>query len=277
MEIKNLILPETSLTYFNSQIIQNPKVLARKLKIDAEIIKVWNNWFYINNNWYYYKNFFHYEKAIENFINELIGEFLSSYLKLNTVKYNIGCTVNSENQIEYGLLSENFRDKKRKYIIPTDLYLDSDCMTLNNLENLKKYFKSEHTYNMFLLQLLKMTAIDIYMNQKDRKKNNILFEKQKDGFSLAPLYDYEKSFITTESSINNLQYSCCIFGVDISNSKELNKYPKLKEFLELIINLDIEEILDYICNKYNIKIPETERKKYENNSNKRKKLIKKCL
>lgn len=277
MKIKNLILPETSPIYFNKKNLQNPKRIAKILNINYQIVKTWNNWFYINNKWYYYKNFLQYQNSDEHFLNELIGEFLATFLGLNTINYQIGCTLNCEKEMEYGLLSENFRQKRKKYIVPTDLYLEVNCTQLNNLINLKHYCKSNEMYKKLLLQLLKMITLDIYMNQQDRTKNNFLFEKEKNGIILAPLYDYEKSLTITSSTTDSPQYSSCIFGIDMSNYNELVKYPELQNLLQIITTLDINDILDIISNKYKIKIPILQRKKYTEITEKRKKLIRKYL
>ena len=251
MKIKNLILPETSPIYFNKKNLQNPKRIAKILNINYQIVKTWNNWFYINNKWYYYKNFLQYQNSDEHFLNELIGEFLATFLGLNTINYQIGCTLN--------------------------LYLEANCTQLNNLINLKHYCKSNEMYKKLLLQLLKMIALDIYMNQQDRTKNNFLFEKEKNGIILAPLYDYEKSLTITSSTTDSPQYSSCIFGIDMSNYNELVKYPELQNLLQIITTLDINDILDIISNKYKIKIPILQRKKYTEITEKRKKLIRKYL
>ena len=78
-------------------------------------------------------------------------------------------------------MSENFRDKKEKYIIPTDLGLDLNCVSLDNILELKKICKSNENYIQLTEQIFKMIAIDIYMNQSNRSKNNFLFQKKENS------------------------------------------------------------------------------------------------
>ena len=277
MEIKDLILPNTEILLFDTVKSKNLKKLARNLNIDYSIIKLWNNWVQINGIWYYYKNFYNYKNSIKNFLNELIGEFLAFYLNLDTVTYHIGSTINEKGEIEYGLLSENFRDKKEKYIIPTDLGLDLNCVSLDNILELKKICKSNENYIQLTEQIFKMIAIDIYMNQSNRSKNNFLFQKKRKQLYLSPLYDYEKAFIVSNERIDNLKYKACIFGVNIEDKSEINQYPEIKYLLDLLLSLDINQIFDEISENHKLYIPVSEREEYKENVEKRKTLIKKCI
>ena len=87
-----------------------------------------------------------------------------------------------------------------------------------------------------------MYAIDIYMRQMDRADVNILFEKTNEGYELAPLYDYTSSmagnyFKTYYNGINDI---------------ELTKANMDKVFLDMLSRVDLEKIVNDICDEYRL-------------------------
>ena len=155
------------------------------------------------------------------------------------------------------------------------MLLSPNQVNLNNIEEIRTECKNDENYRRLVSQILKMLAIDIYMNQKDRTRNNFLFMKSHGILELAPLYDYEKSFFV-DKGINdekNPNYQGYLFGLDKNLFHEVEKRPELKELVTILFSLDINDILDKISDDYQITIPDTLRKDYQEYTKKRKKII----
>jgi len=271
MDIKNLITKNTPIITFSSSTQEDPRKLSKILKIDSSIIKCWNNWIEIDGTWYYYKNFENYQSPEENFINELIGEFIATYLELETIHYSIGY---NQEKNEYGLLSKSFRNKKTKYLTPDQLLIPKNCINLNNIKEIKYNCKNEKNYQKLVNQILKMIALDIYMNQRDRTRNNQLYKKENGCLYLAPLYDYEQSFyVDKKENTPSTIYKAYIFGLDLTNIEEIKRYPELIEIFKLLLSLDIKTIIKDIEHIYKLSIPKEKIEQYDELNQKTKKLI----
>lgn len=268
MSISNLILPETTITRFSSK-LTSPYKLSRTLKIRKEIVTLWNNWHEINGSWYYFKSFDNYPDPISNFINELIGEYLSFGLALPSVHYKIG-----KADDKYGLLSLCFRNKKNRYIEPNNVGLYVNNNNLNNLKEIQNYCKDENNFKEIVSELSKMIAIDLYMGQTDRTNNNFTFQKNKDGLHLAPLYDFENSFLTPRDIYEPTTYNAAsLFTIKLKHKKEIKNYPELERYLNKLLSLDIEKVLNDIAASFKIDIPEERIKIYKKYIEKRKKML----
>lgn len=268
MSIDNLILPETTITKFSSK-LTSPYKLSRTLRIRKEIVTLWNNWYEIDGSWYYFKAFNNYPDPTSNFINELIGEYLSLYLDIPSVHYKIG-----KADDKYGLLSLYFRDKKNRYIDPRNIGLYANYNDLSNLENIISCCKNENNFKEVVNELSKMIAIDLYMGQTDRTSNNFVFQKNKDGLHLAPLYDFENSFLTPRSTYEPISYNAaCLFTIKLKHKEEIKKHPELEEYLNRLLYLDIEKVLSDIQESLKIDIPKERVNAYKNYVEKRKKLL----
>ena len=268
MSIDNLILPETTITKFSSK-LTSPYKLSRTLRIRKEIVTLWNNWHEIDGSWYYFKDFDKYPDPTSNFINELIGEYLSLYLDIPSVHYKIG-----KADDKYGLLSLYFRDKKNRYIDPRNIGLYANYNDLSNLENIISCCKNENNFKEVVNELSKMIAIDLYMGQTDRTSNNFVFQKNKDGLHLAPLYDFENSFLTPRSTYEPISYNAaCLFTIKLKHKEGIKKQPELEEYLNRLLYLDIEKVLSDIQESLKIDIPKERVNAYKNYVEKRKKLL----
>ena len=279
MKIDNLILSGTPVINFSEFPMSDPRKLSRILKIDHRIIERWNNWVNIDGIWYYYKNFPNYSNPSANFLNELIGEFLANYIELETVNYNIGCMNLFGGEKNYGLLSRSFRKKEFKYITPYDVGVSPHQISLYNLENIRYLCKNDENYKKLVSQLLKMIALDIYMNQNDRTVNNFLFKKKNGNLELAPLYDYERAFFVDKDICNQPigNYHAYILGLNLDNKEDIDKYPELKELFDVFLSIDINYVLDCIKEKFNLQIPFELRDEYIKYNQKIKSLIKRKI
>jgi len=242
----------------------NYRLLSNKLHIDYSILKIWHSWYKDSNKEYYYFKDFNNDN--KRFINELIGEYLAKKISLDSIHYEI-----AKKDDTYGLASKSFINKKNKYYYMIDLYLPNAPDNLYNLERLKDKCKTDEEYETLLKEIFKMTAIDIYMSQTDRiKSSNIQFRKDRTGLHLAPLYDYEKSFMDPNIAI----YKSNLLTLNLYKNEYINEYPYLYELIDNIFEININHVLEEIEDERKILIPNNDKFEYEKFYNIRKKQIK---
>lgn len=239
------------------------EALARVLNIEEDIIKVWGSWYNINDEWYYYKRPQYKENnsgKIIYFFNELIGEQIAKYLKIDTVHYEIAHNKVSQNKKEvnqdYGLISKNFRTNDKKYIFCTDLCGKKKIKNMRNLHSLKvrNKFKNKENYKEFKNKILAMTIMDFYRNELDRRSCNFVISKDQDGMiDLCPLFDYELSF----DKVAN-KYTNAFLAMDFSKFKErmyIRKSKVMQETLKKLMNMNIKDLVNKIETYYKLKVP----------------------
>lgn len=143
---------------------------------------------------------------------------------------------------------------------------------LSNLERIKSICKNEYEYQLLLEDLKKLFIRDFYAVQGDRTDNNLLFKESDERIRLAPLYDYESSFEST-----NLGWYSNILGtLDLSNKNTLyllKNDEKFQELLYSIIKINIYKLLEILEDTHKIIIPESLKEKYIISDSTTKKLI----
>lgn len=82
--------------------------LAQELNIPFNELEKSDNWYYYQGDIYYVKN----RSFMHNIINELLGEYMSSYMNLPTIRQTL---LLGDNSI-LGLASKNFRESGIKYV-----------------------------------------------------------------------------------------------------------------------------------------------------------------
>lgn len=238
--------------------------LEQELSISKEKLYNHKNWAVDDNNDYYYY------KTLQNY-NDFIGEELAKTLNLPTAHYIVGKLNN-----EYVVASKNFNVEKIKYLDAFDLI--SDEFHKNNLEKLKYL---ENMYGKTLvLDILKMTSLDIFSRQIDRVPSNYAFEKKDGILSLAPLYDYSFAFFNEE----NYKYFNYILSLDF-NSKNIieeidsiiNKYSEFYEYISVMNEIDLSNLINKIIEKNNFNYNEYLSLEYKKENESSHKLLKKIL
>jgi len=257
MAIKNLITNDTKLLELSEQ-VYTPTKISKATGIRKDICKTWDTWYENNNKWYFFKDFGYSDQSVfeSKLINELIGEYLANRLGLDTVHYELA-RINTQSDRELiGLASENFIQKRNKYLFIRDMDISVNYANTNNLNRLRHICPNEENYKELLDEIYKLVALDIYMSQEDRCEQNIQFRKHKKNLHLAPIYDYEYSF----NDPYDLRYGSCILGINVD---DLDSYPKIKEGLDKLFSLDMKDIIEDIETQRKIIVPENTKEKYK--------------
>ena len=213
---------------------------AELVKIKLDDLEEYGYWYYINGRTYFLKE----RKSNFAILNELLGQELAEYMSIPTIKYNIA--VDKDEII--GLFSENFLDgtfEHRKGMYASKQILKEIRNILTNPD----YECDELLRRRYTSSLVK----SFYTAIGDRYKNS--YYGIKDGkLVFTPTFDYESSFINPfgETYIDPLiNYS---FNPESSEFiKENNEY--FEEYLEMIKNCNIINILSKVEENHGIRIP----------------------
>lgn len=205
-------------------------------------------------------------------INELIGELVSEYFDLQTVK-SVLYKKKSANLKErkYFLLTKIFTNKEFKYSYINELFPDyksfkDDSNPLNNLNRLKRiqdengiiHNVSKDVVNKLVNDLKKMIIRDFITGTSDRHEENFVLRYDDNFVELMPLFDYEYSFKLGGRWGN-------IFGIDLRNEKIvefLRNDDKFQELLIKAIELKLNYIFKRLEDEYPIRLSSTEKWDY---------------
>ena len=248
-----------------------PKEIIRSSKV----IYISRDTFSDKDNPIMYKDRPHYFKDmtdLDKYLNEILGSLLAKQLDLKTINYKLACIDLPDDTI-YGLLSPSFFAKNRKYVMVDSIIGTKKVPTdLSYLDKFTPFFKRNSDLERFILELLKMAVLDFYMNQIDRVKENFYIIQNKDSLSLGPLYDYSESFNSiyddarydyafnypSNRNSKSYVYANAIMKLEFP-SKELYelfaRYPEFKTYFSRILDINMEELLETIRKKYDIKTP----------------------
>lgn len=301
MEISNFFIDKTEILILKPDDFINFNCADKKI-IDSFITKITSetgipkeflvhknfyesylwNWYKFDNIWYYYKRY----KSGQQFLNELLGEIISEYFELDTVHYKITKLHLPNRQENFGITSKNFYNKnciyKRTFDYNFNFYTD-----LRILKNCRSICKSEDEYLDLLKEIKKLFIRDFYVSQQDRSGRNFQF-KIDNKIKLAPLYDYEDSFVQNASlaqfywaykTYNNSPLSIYANQLGTLNMEDEKTQELLRNdnyFQELIyklLNANISEMLNEVENRHMIFIPKNYKQYYMNHESKIKKII----
>lgn len=231
----------------------NIKELSQEINIDPEVLEAKNNWYKYNGEYYYFKTMF----LASKLINELLGEYIATYMDIPTVKYDLAL----KNDKVVGLLSKNFREMGVKYV---------------SAKNLRKY---EYFIMRWILVSSKLSDLremidrmlvkDFYTCLSDRRSNILCI---RDGFNikLAPFYDYELSFYNINYEKKIEEYNEYYNPLFVANPldkysdmlaisyDDIRKMMKRDDYLahqfDKMMAFEITEALEDIKSKYKLNI-----------------------
>lgn len=273
-----IIIKTDKLIEFNVNNAKEYEKIARKISEETGVPKRYiftapyyffiDCWHKIGDEWYFYKS----DGYDFHFINELLGEVISDYFKLDTVHYNVAKLCVKGKKEKYGILSKNFCDKNYVYKTTWDYDLIPSAR-LDVLDNIREICESDSEYLILLKDLKKFFIRDFYVSQLDRTGNNFMFKVGEKGIRLAPLYDYENSFESCRPEI----YINQIAEINLMNSETrhiLTKDDMFQKLLYSIIQINMEEFLQTVEEKHNIFVPSDLREYYMKRDTQIKQLIK---
>ena len=225
----------------------------RVLDLDCVLSRFYVNYMYFQNQkWYYFKM-----EDLKNddfpfsLIDELMGAYLSRYIGLPAVSYQIAST-KKNNCENYGIASLNFKKLGFRYMTFHKLlehyeYLDN----IERIKFLKSMCVNFQNEELLMSHIFKLFALDIYMIQKDRCDINLQFQvdQKTSFFDLAPLYDFSNCRFCIDSNgikINNPM------GVldDSTIPKLIQNFPMFQKELEFICQFHLKEVWEEISRDY---------------------------
>lgn len=215
--------------------------LSELTQTSIEDLEQYDNWYFIDGDCWYYKEVY---RAFV-LINELLGEKLSLYMDLPTIRYSL---VSKEGKLS-GLISKNFKNQSENYAkgisIPPELigYLQK-CLIDRNKSI------SEHTRRQLTSYLIR----NFYSALCDRIANTLYAYNSKEPFIMAPLWDYESSFC--DSELRDYVDPLIYFPFSYHNCELLaNNNDYFKYYLHKIWTFDIKRALQEIAFEHKIVIP----------------------
>lgn len=217
------------LTTFSKNIID-----ITRFEKNNKVVNVSNSLYNVQ----YYKN----EAMI---LNELMGNYLAKYFNLSVPNLNI-----CEDNNQYGLLYSNMDGKPLKL----------NKMNLYNFIN--SIYNKYHDIEL-IKQLLTVVVLDIVMGNPCRYRYTILFKEENDSLKLNSIIGFAFSYLAyndiNHPSIDaiemNERYGDLYTNVLEDLPKLLIYSPYLKNLLDQILNLDIENIIHLVENYYDIISP----------------------
>ena len=235
-----------------------------------------NNWYKINNIWHYYKN-----ATGNNLINELLGEIVSEYFGIDTIHYEMATLINDDGTDQIGLISKNFCQQDSTYKTIEEYeqaqiikFSSNDTLDIT-LSKFERMCPSTENCSTLKSDIKKLFIRDFFATEIDRGTGNLLFRERNNNVFLAPLYDYEESFLPDEYIIQ--KYINCIGKIDINDSRTLTFLKQdyeCQQLINLLLAIDMNNLLSSVESRHHIILSENKKAFYMQHSNKMKKIIK---
>lgn len=241
----------------------------KKISLNQLSFDMPNNLLGRNGCWYKNKDGEEYYLKRRLFINvimnELIGEYLSKYMSLDTVEYQLAY----EEDTIVGLFSKNFR-------VPDLEYVYYEYLTKEEKEYLDRLIRSRafrQSINEYKREYTDYFMRNFYANQGDRVFN-VLCCRENGKVHLSTLFDYELSLIHPDDEYIVDQF---LMQGEISCRfiKMIRKRDTcFRDSLDKVLGFNMENTLDSIESDFGIKIPDNVLEYYLSYDKERKKLMK---
>lgn len=239
---------------------------------------------YYENNFIKYNGKIYYAKFKNDYaiFNELLGEKISEYFKLQTIKSKLIKLEIKRKHILYGTMSLNFVQENENYShLDKDLFPFIKIKNDVGLDNLNKLriFKGKNMihimdkkcYIELLCDFKKLIVRDYISRQCDRNSKNIMLKYNGNKVELMPVYDYENSFF-----LNFYSEYCNIFNFDYRNKLVKDFVRNDNYFQELMyraMDIDIFSLIEMIEDEYGVHLKDEEKIDYSNFISLRKSMI----
>lgn len=267
-----MVIGEIQPTYENDN--KKAEIISMETGIPIEYIyndsnNYTKNWIKIDGKWFFIKKPNKYLK----FFNELLGQEISNYFKLETVNYKIAKKFENY-YFANCLLSENFFDNNYNYLTFEDLQINTTNKTLNERLNLIKEICQKYNDKNYLLleDIIKMSIRDLYSNMCDRHNLNFFFKTNDNGIRLAPLFDYEHSFMAPPNLYANPLLRLAIYEKDTCELVKQN--DTFQESIYRLMDINIEKLLEITQEKNGISISKGLREIFINHDSRAKNIVK---
>lgn len=219
---------------------------AMKLDCISRIVK-------IDNTFYFWK--------YADIINELIGSYLSSLIGLDSAQYEIG-VYNGVNGVTRVLSKLFFEDGFQYYYANGyEKAMPFQTSINRNFRNYLYYFSERLNFldSQVQSEMLKLIAVDLKMGQLDRHVENIIFKKDKD-LHLAPVFDFTNSYSKNPKDFQYYQNPFLFLRMNaISLRKFAQTYPEIMEYVRILREITMEDILAAIEREKNVEFETCEK------------------
>jgi hypothetical protein len=224
----------------------------------------------------------------QTLLNELVGENVSEYFNLQTVKSIIAMSSSGESISKinnYVLLTKLFTNKNNKYdtyeIFTESKYYED--VGLDNLDRLQTIYPLDVRKDILVDEKDKITIIrdfkkllvrDFMTDQTDRTSSNFTLQYCENHIELMPVFDYEHSFGDYYGYYRNHFFH--IFDFDLRLLKVIEYARKdeyLQELLHLAMDLDMSRRIQMLEDEYCTCLTDNEKEKYNSVIKKNKSLI----
>lgn len=225
--------------------------LAKQININPENLEIYHTWFKIQDKYYYFKYRYLFE---ELFMEKIFNAFSVSCVKHKIVKCNG----------RVGIISQNFRKSNYEYldyadVIPTNMEFPLNILKYNSIMKRKM---TNNDFQKYLNKIAKIMAIDIIFGQFDHFYYNIMYEKSKTHFNLAPMFDNgnifkENTSIDTyifESCFDTLTFSANENNINEHTIETIINYPELYKSLEAALDINLSEIFIILKREFQIEV-----------------------
>lgn len=252
----------------------------RKLCIPKDLEKIADSITKVNRKYYYYKKVDFYQ-----LINELIGSYFSKQIKLDAVDYQIGIYNG-----EIYALSEIFFNPNYEYHDCQNHFGTIANHKLTESESLisRIYLKEDTMLELIdnpimLLNILKLTFIDLKMGQIDRNNlGNIMIKTSKSNgvVNLAPVIDFESSYVDNPPYPEFYFYDNPFIVLRknrLSISSLIGKHPQILDTVNILSTLKIRDTLYQIQDEKRIILSEKEVRYYEEKDNDYSRILQKIV
>ena len=283
--LKNYITKDTKIItikdkYNINNIYQNSSFDINRIAIDfyketgidmSLSMHMLDNWYKIEGEWYLFKK----DKGklfSGSSINELLGEIITKYFKLEPAHYEIAKLENND----LGLVTKRFNKMNETYEFPYYSFYKNNTKDLAIFKYLEELANKDKRYKHLSKDIKKLFIRDFFTSEKDRiNSSNIMIKKNDNHFSLAPIYDNEDSFIRGQLDI--YKYSNVFGELDItkkSTKKLLLNDDYFQYLLDKLMSFNMKYALNKTENIYNIIIPNENKDNYINHTKEIKQLVK---
>lgn len=252
----------------------SPKELTfdeiQKLYIPKDLEKIVDSITEVSGKYYYYKKVDYYQ-----LINELIGSYFSKQISLEAVDYQVGIYNG-----EIYALSQIFYNQNYEYHNCQDYFgtIANHKLTESTSLISRIYLKEDIMLDLInnpimLLNILKLTFLDIKMGQIDRNNlGNIMIKITKSNglIDLAPIIDFESSYDSSPPYPEFYFYDNPFIVLrknKLSLCSLIRKYPQILDTVNILSILKIRKALDQIQNEKRIILSEKEARYYEEKDN----------
>lgn len=250
-----------------SSLIENSKKENNRLKNGY--------WIMIEDEIYYFKV----PGFTQGYINELLGEKISSEFNLETVHYQLAegiININGKEVVVYGLLSKWARKKDYSYQMLKDIIYNKnskinpksfDSSNLSLLNQIDEVYQGQPICE----QLRAFVTREFFTQEKDRIESEILLATKNDQTELSFLSDYEYEWLDVRS-----QYSLFrLLKLDLNNPQvisQVQKDPFFQTSFAKALEINVMHLLEQIKEDHKIRLID-----YDKNNYKEKEMLVKSL